>query len=217
MNEELKNLILAIVTSVKERESFVTKTKLLKLLYLFDVEYYRIHKKTYTGLDWTYFYLGPWTAQYDPVIEKMVANDYLVASGNSRIHDATFFKAATPFDSRYLFGTYKDQSIFNKLINNFGDKDTADILDYVYFKTEPMVRGIRYEMLDFSTINESPAKEYKRPASGKSKAEIAEFKDKIKQKLEAKKRDQEAEQTKFTPPNYDEDFFKAMQIMEDSI
>ena len=35
------NLIPAIVTWIAEHDSYATKTKLLRLLYLFDVEYYR--------------------------------------------------------------------------------------------------------------------------------------------------------------------------------
>ena len=40
--------------------SYFTKTKLLKLLYLFDVEYYRIHRIIFfTGFSWKFYHLGP--------------------------------------------------------------------------------------------------------------------------------------------------------------
>ncbi len=42
MNQALVKLIPAIISAVVERGGYVTKTKLLKLLYLFDVEYYRL-------------------------------------------------------------------------------------------------------------------------------------------------------------------------------
>lgn len=41
MNPHLKNLIAAVVSYVTEHGGYITKTKLLKLLYLFDVEYYQ--------------------------------------------------------------------------------------------------------------------------------------------------------------------------------
>ena len=40
-NIDLSNLILSIVSYVKDRGGYVTKTKLIKFLYLIDVEYYR--------------------------------------------------------------------------------------------------------------------------------------------------------------------------------
>ena len=53
----IDNLIPAVVTWVVEHDSYVTKTKLLKLLYVFDVEYYR-HRSTFTGFGWKFFHLG---------------------------------------------------------------------------------------------------------------------------------------------------------------
>jgi hypothetical protein len=43
MINPLTELITAIVSYVTERGGYITKTKLLKLLYLFDVEFYRAH------------------------------------------------------------------------------------------------------------------------------------------------------------------------------
>ena len=41
--QPLAELITAVVSYVTKREGYITKTKLLKLLYLFDVEFYRAH------------------------------------------------------------------------------------------------------------------------------------------------------------------------------
>ena len=53
-----EKLIAAVVTWVVEQGSYVTKTKLLKLLYLFDIEYYRVHRQTFTGFSWKFFHLA---------------------------------------------------------------------------------------------------------------------------------------------------------------
>jgi hypothetical protein len=66
-------LFAAIVSFVQERGSYVTKTKLLKLLYLFDVEYFRAHRKIFTGLKWKFFHLGPWAAEYDWSITRLLS------------------------------------------------------------------------------------------------------------------------------------------------
>ena len=56
----IEKLMIAIVSWAVEQGSYITKTKLLKLLYLFDVEYYRVHRRTFTGFSWKFFHLGPW-------------------------------------------------------------------------------------------------------------------------------------------------------------
>jgi hypothetical protein len=45
------NLIPAILTYVRDKEGFATKTKLLKLLYLLDLEAYRETRQTLTGFN----------------------------------------------------------------------------------------------------------------------------------------------------------------------
>ena len=72
------NLIPVIVTWIAEHDSYATKTKLLKLLYLFDVEYYRQHQHTrFTGFGWKFFHLGPWAAEYDPMLSGLLAHGVL--------------------------------------------------------------------------------------------------------------------------------------------
>lgn len=60
--ERLEKLIPAIVSHVNQQGGTVTKTKLLMLLYLFDIEWYRTHGETYTGFEWV----------FDPVIHHGV-------------------------------------------------------------------------------------------------------------------------------------------------
>jgi hypothetical protein len=50
--EALKNLVKAILTRVRDKKGFCTKTKLILYLYLIDVEYYRRHGQTLTGWEW---------------------------------------------------------------------------------------------------------------------------------------------------------------------
>jgi hypothetical protein len=73
MNSSLPELIVAVVSYVTEHGGYVTKTKLLKLLYLFDVEFYRAHGRTFTEFQWKYFHLGPWTREFDPLLEGLLS------------------------------------------------------------------------------------------------------------------------------------------------
>src|SRR5689334_6124406 len=132
-------LFAAIVSFVQERGGYVTKTKLLKLLYLFDVEYFRAHKKTFTGLDWKFFHLGPWAAEYDPLVEYAVNTDILKPSYGK--YDTPFLRASERTDTSSLGLSVKDEGILRAVLRRWSEVETPEILDYVYFNTEPMLSG----------------------------------------------------------------------------
>jgi len=173
MSNLLTELVTAIVSYVTEHGGSVTKTKLLKLLYLFDVEFYRAHRKTFTGFQWKYFHLGPWTKEFDPLL------DGLVASGSITEHlverpdfDAKFLQSTEPINLKRTLGDFKDEILLKSVLDVWGQSSTGEILDYVYFRTEPMEHGVRNEPLDFSRILEQLPEAYKRRSSDKTAGEI---------------------------------------------
>ena len=212
MNNPLSNLVAAIVSYVTEHGSYITKTKLLKLLYLFDVEYYRARGKTFTGFNWKYFHLGPWTREFDPLLDK------LVASGTITEHfvekpdfDAKFLRSTEPSGLGKTFDDYKDELILRAVLDLWGPSPTSEILDYVYFRTEPMEHGIRNEPLDFSRVLHQLPEIYRRPASkatdGEIKALRREFSRKVAEKLTSAS-------FEFTQPKYDEEFLAAIEKLD---
>jgi hypothetical protein len=215
MNIILSKLIPAIVSFIKERDSYASKTKLLKILYLFDVEYYRVHRNVFTGFDWIYYHLGPWTSEYDEVLEGLLAHNLLIMSKSSNpSYDTEFYRTPTFVDLNGIFESYKDESILKNVLYTWGEKSTPEILDHVYFQTEPMLHGKRLEKLDFSTIPEQAPIQYKRTKSGKTKDEIEAFRKKVRDKIQASNPHNERTSA-FTPPNYDEEFFEAMERLEE--
>jgi uncharacterized phage-associated protein len=61
MKSTAKELALGVLTRVKELDTSVSKTKLLKLLYLADIEHFRTTGETLTGFDWIFYWYGPLT------------------------------------------------------------------------------------------------------------------------------------------------------------
>src|SRR5580692_5795971 len=111
-------LIASIVSWIVGQESYVTKTKLLKLLYLFDVEYYRVHRQTFTGFNWKFFHLGPWAREFDPLIEELVHSETLVESTSAKQdYDTKFFRPSEPSDAKGLFPTFSDESLLRSIVN----------------------------------------------------------------------------------------------------
>src|SRR5690348_15440932 len=66
-------LALAILTAAGD--GGVGKTKLLKLLYLSDIEYFRVFRRTLTGFDWRFYLYGPWAPQFDEILQRLDQQD----------------------------------------------------------------------------------------------------------------------------------------------
>lgn len=106
----------------------------------------------------------------------------------------------------------KDEVMIRKILKQWGDKTTGEILDYVYFQTAPMETAIRNQPLDFSATQLSSGTKYERAPSGATQAEIK----KLKAQFETRRTERAGLKAKpdLTPPNYDEDFEKAMTILQ---
>jgi hypothetical protein len=61
----LEVLIPAVLTYARAKGGYTTKTKLLKLLYLLDIEAFRKQRSTLTGFRWIFYKYGPWTYNRD--------------------------------------------------------------------------------------------------------------------------------------------------------
>lgn len=208
-----EKLIAAIVTWVVGEGSYVTKTKLLKLLYLFDVEYYRVHRHTFTGFSWKFFHLGPWAAEFDPALDDLVTNGALLLQRSNSEYETSFYKSAERIDPRAPFSNVKDEYILRGVLKVWGLRSTGEILDYVYFQTAPMEAGIRNAPLDFSLIQPERPTAYSRSSSGKTKAEIQ----KLRAKFEAQQAQRRVSQNQpfaFTRPKYDEEYLNAIVKLE---
>lgn len=212
MNPNLSELILAVVSYVTEHGGYITKTKLLKLLYLFDVEFYRAYGRTFTQFQWKYFHLGPWTREFDPLLSSLLSHGELAehVSEHSEF-DTKFLRATELVDLRTPVASYKEEAILKIVLDTWGGSGTGEILDYVYFRTEPMEAGVRNENLDFSKIVPQLPGPYKRTPSGKTPGEIKALRRQFRQQMEARL-SQPAFQ--FTPPEYDEEFRAAVEKLD---
>jgi hypothetical protein len=212
VNETVKALIPAVVAYVVETGGYVTKTKLLKLLYLIDVEFYRFHRQTFTGFDWKFFHLGPWSAEFDPLINDLVASGTLIErTGTKPEYETKFYQVAESHDLGKLFKSATDEFALRGVLRTWSESSTGEILDHVYFRTEPMERGVRNERLDFSSISEGPVQRYVRPSSGISPKEIKKMRAKFRSR--SKEVDRRGDFS-YTPPRYDDEFKKGIDKLE---
>lgn len=214
MNPALSQIVPAMVSYVTGHDGYVTKTKLLKLLYLFDVEYYRLHRQIFSGFQWKFFHLGPWAREFDQFLEGLVAQGLLVESSSTRReYDTKFYRTAEPFEMYGILGNFKDEAALKLILDTWGESSTGEILDYVYFRTEPMEYGVRNEQLDFSKIPDQAPPMYERHQSATTKHEVEAARKRFREES-ARRGQASSEQTVITPPNYDEEFFAALAKLD---
>jgi hypothetical protein len=128
-------------------------TRLVKLIYLADVEWRRCHQgEPLTNASWRFLHFGPYAKEFAPLLG---GDDVEVQEQSGRL-----FKRLQFSDE-----DLDEQSVPNdvsRLLDNFikqwGDADLNLLLDYVYFETEPMENATRGRDLDFSGIAPAPTK-----------------------------------------------------------
>jgi hypothetical protein len=145
-----KDILLQILT-----EAPVGKTRLVKLLYLVEVEYYRATSERLTDLMWLFHYYGPYAFELEEILaQPEFAREQIKTQGEK---DVTLFRVA---EARIPYGWKLDARIsllVKKIVGEWRGKSLEELLDYVYFETEPMqaVQN-RGDRLDFTVIKNEP-------------------------------------------------------------
>lgn len=151
----LRELIRYVVTEVLEQEGTLGTTRLVKLLYLIDVEYYRRHRELLTGLEWICYRYGPYAFEIPDVLRSLdldLPQDE-VALGGRRV--ARIFRPGhLPEVNIGALVSIADKMLIDRIIGEWALEDLNRLLSRVYFDTEPMQGARVGQALDFGTIPE---------------------------------------------------------------
>jgi hypothetical protein len=147
---QLSQLLRYIVATAREFGGFVTTIRLVKFVYLVDLEYQRRYGRTLTGLPWRFHHYGPYAFEFGDLSRlcgyDLEREEFVDARG----HQGTLLYA--PQDEEFPEGLrMTTRMIVDGLVEKWADRDTADLLDYVY-RTEPIRRGQRGAPLDWSVV-----------------------------------------------------------------
>ena len=148
----LHKVIYFILSSAKEDNSSIGITKLIKLLYLIDVEYYKYFKKIFTEVtDWKFYFYGPYS---EALVETISRTPGIAIKDKELLDNGRNF---TGFDITAKYNVYKEiepdvMGVVKGVYDKWADADLVSLLDYVYYETEPMIEAKRDEGLDFSKI-----------------------------------------------------------------
>lgn len=68
MNINVLDLLKHILKEAESENLAIGKTQLVKLLYLLEVEYYRLHQKRLTNLVWRFYHFGPYPLEIEYIM-----------------------------------------------------------------------------------------------------------------------------------------------------
>jgi hypothetical protein len=213
IRDELRSLILGILTEIEDRGGFATKTKLLKLLYLADIESFRDSHNTLTGFDWIYHLYGPWSREFDDVLSQLASESAVSLTAGTRPDLDTIFVAATEKqDLTKLRCPISTWLAIRHSVSVWASEPTSHLLNYVYFYTEPMEQAKKGQKIDFSSVKpRSESVLYKRATSALKEGVASRLRRKLLESLEK----QSAVPLSFTPPKYDEQFWTSVRTILD--
>jgi hypothetical protein len=216
MKPEAQDVALAILARVDERAGFVNKTKLLKLLYLADIEHYRRFGDTLTGFDWTFHIFGPWAAEYDILLAELERKDAIALeawTGADREGARISLR-----DPRELDKVIRNADEFYRIrhqVDTWNDRSLSDLLDYVYFETEPMSEAVSGERLRFEKVNRDAPKLYRRTSSKTHPESLKRLKEKFQALRAASEERRQKTLREFRRPAYDEVYESALQELDE--
>jgi hypothetical protein len=147
---KFSNLLQNIIEILVKQHIGFGKTRLIKLAYLIELEYYRRNEERLTDADWIYYKFGPYPNNYKDYIEhENITTEKIESQDDDFNFDKISLKDFNGFqklpDGIYLLA--------NKIIHDYGKEELNKLLDYVYYDTEPMINvESRGEILDFNTV-----------------------------------------------------------------
>lgn len=146
---ELEELIRYVVGRSRDRGATLTRTKLVKLLYLIDVSRAEgFGHRTLTGLSWRFLHYGPYAPELGATLERLEDRGAIFAG---KFGHATLYRGAQDVPSPEMWPASIGMSI-DRIVDEWAGAELNELLDYVYFHTTPMQKAQRGDELDFSTV-----------------------------------------------------------------
>lgn len=211
MSPLAQDLALALLTTAQAHGSVLNKTKLLKLMYLADIEHFRTHRKTLTGFEWMFFLYGPWTPEYDTLVAELEKRDLIeIESWESGSLSGDRLKAKEDRDLGKVLESTNEYFRVKNQVEMWSDRSLSDLLDYVYFDTDPMREAVSLQLLDFEKVSPEAPTLYRRSKSGAPDASVRNLRRRFTEIRERNEQARRAASGSFVSPVYDEAYEEAL-------
>jgi len=140
-------LICFIAAYAREIGANLSKTQLIKFLYLADLFYAKEYRKTFTGWQWRYWHYGPHCKEAIECIAKNQRKSLIFVEEGC---EGELFIKGSKFFSEHYERDIPTEILFplKHYIKKFAG-DLIALLDYIYSETEPMLAANYGDYLDF--------------------------------------------------------------------
>lgn len=181
--EVIGSVIKYIVWRLQEGEWSINKTKIVKLLYLIDVEYFRDYRATFTGFPWKYYFYGPYATETEDVFSRLHLDLPHEEVKTAKGYKARVFRSSE--DAEFEFNENVPQRaryVVERILRRWATEELNPLLSFVYFDTEPMGSAKPGDLLDFSLIPPTkPEKKLDESVIRLTRDELDHFKQKLNQ------------------------------------
>lgn len=174
MNINVLDILKYIIKEAESENLIIGKTQLVKLLYLLEVEYYRFYQKRLTNLVWQFYHYGPYPLEIEDILGSPDLEEIPKLLKSGKVHKK-YSIASDKSSEREIDADIR--RLIKRVMQQWGGLGLNDLLDFVYFETEPMRNVKRGEILNFTTIR--PWQETKPREIKIDKNKLAEIKHRI--------------------------------------
>jgi hypothetical protein len=157
--DQLRDLTRYLIDQVWQHGRQPGRTRLMKLLYLLDVDYANLTSgKTWSGLPWRFYHYGPYSPDLQRLLDRMDGTDIEDkqrhgVEGMYHVYTGAH-GAADHIDLERLLDS-AGRTALQTVVHQWAGADLNDLLDHVYFDTAPMRHAKRGDLLDFRAAVES--------------------------------------------------------------
>jgi hypothetical protein len=191
MNDKIIKLIKYIVCFANDHDIQLTTIRLVKFVYLADLYQARLNSgETITHFPWAFVNYGPYCSDVMKSIDDAVKMGFISSKSFESRYSEKEYTVFSCHDENYPeLRKEFPLGVLSQLqyaIKKYGD-DTAQLLDYVYFGTEPMNKVKKGDILDFSlTMQPKPIQPIETKKMSKKDIECAKvLVKKLKEKYSA--------------------------------
>ena len=120
----------------------ITKTKLVKLLYLIDVAYKKSHQKILTGLKYVKYFYGPYSRDIDEALKNLYASNLISYEEHFTADGRRYYLISLKDDVKIPDVDGDVEGVIDKVVKKYAFKRLDDILDVIYSMDE--VKGAKF-------------------------------------------------------------------------
>ena len=149
-NAKLQEALEYLIRALDEAGMPCSRLRLAKLLYLADWESYAGSNRVITGVRWRFWRYGPWAAEVQDALNAIRGLSVDEVEGETVEGKPYYGYKSTGGRLSIRHLAQAERVRLDAAVRHYGGLSRNDLLDHVYFETEPMQTASKGDWLDFA-------------------------------------------------------------------